>query len=313
MMLNPLDPQPGIYNGVSPEIYHALDLISSSGISTLDAECPAVFRFERDNPLPDRPEFDLGTAAHLIFLETDKFDQRVERLDVESYQSKAARAARDDARAAGKTPLRTQDYETVLAMRESLIRQVGNLFVGGEAERTLIWRDPRTGVLCKARPDYTRPELLIDYKTTTSANPRAFRARCFDCGHHLQAWFYLFGHELLTGERPAWRWIVQSTKPPYLVTAHKPTPGLIGWAEQQGRAAIQLYAKCLHAGSWPGYGDTIWPVELPTWAMYQLCERSEAGDFSLEPAPRRKKKALAPAEVQRGIDAFAPLNGGLTS
>ena len=66
-------------------------------------------------------------------------------------------------------------------MRESLFRQVGNLFIGGKAERTYIWRDPRTGALCKCRPDYTRPNLLIDYKTTTSANPRTFRARAWAC------------------------------------------------------------------------------------------------------------------------------------
>jgi hypothetical protein len=154
--------------------------------------------------------------------------------------------------------------------------------------------------------------MLLDYKTTTNAHPRQFRNRVFDCGHHIQAWWYLLGHELLTGERANWRWIVQSNKAPYLVTAHKPTPSLLGWAEQQGRAALAIYAKCLAAGSWPGYGDTVFPVELPTWAMYQLQERHEAGDFAVERAKPQRKKALSPAEVKQSVDAFSPLNGGLT-
>jgi hypothetical protein len=312
--LDPNNPAPGIYDNVPAEVYHALPLISASGLKVIDSECPAQFRYEVDNPEDDsKAAHDIGTAAHLIFLENADFEAKVERLDCESYQSKAARAARDAARAEGKTPLRAQDFETVVAMRESLIRQVGDLFVGGTPESTMIWKDLRTGALCKARPDYKRPGLLIDYKTTTSANPRAFRARCFDNGHHLQAWWYLHGFEFLTGERAAWRWIVQSTKPPYLVTAHKPTPSLLGWAEQQGRAALQTYARCLAQGSWPGYGDTVFPVELPNWAMFQLQERHEAGDFALERPPARKKKALTPAQVDQSIGAFSPLNGGMTS
>jgi hypothetical protein len=310
--LNPADPQPGIYDGVDSPVYHGLPLISASGLKVIDSDCPAQFRHDLDNPDDGGTiATDIGTAAHLIFLEPEDFTRKVEPLNVDSYQSKAAREARDAAREQGRTPLRAKDYETILAMREALFRQVGNLFVGGVPERTYIWRDPRTGVLCKCRPDYVRPELLIDFKTSGSANPRAFRSRVFDNGHHLQCWWYLFAHELLTGERASWRWVVQSTKAPYLVTAHKPTPGLLGWAEQQGRAALQIYAKCLQDGSWPGYGDVVWPVELPNWALFQLQERMEAGDFRLDTPPRRAKKPLKPAEVERSIAAFSPLSGGL--
>lgn len=310
--LNPDRPEPGIYDGVPADVYHSMLLISSTGLATLDSECPAIFRHEQTAPPKERTEFDLGTAAHLIFLEPKDFDRRVERLDCDSYQSKSARAARDAAREEGKTPLKVQDYETVLQMRAALVRQVGDLFIGGHNERTYIWRDMRSGVMCKARPDYVRPNLIIDYKTSASSNPRAFRSRMFDCGHHLQAWHYLTGHEVLTGEKPNWRWIVQATKPPYLVTAFKPTSPLLWWAEQQGRAAMQEYAKCVQAGSWPGYGDAVFPIDLPSWAQYQLSERSEAGDFKLEATGKTLKKGVKPGDVQKAIAAQAPLNGGLT-
>lgn len=308
--LNPDRPEPGVYDDVPADVYHSLPLISSTGLATLDAECPALFRYEQTIGGKEKAEFDLGTAAHLIFLEPKDFDRKVQRLDFDSYQSRQARQVRDMVREEGRTPLRAQDYETVLQMRDALFRQVGDLFRGGRNERTYIWRDIRTGVLCKARPDYVRPGLIVDYKTSTSSNPRAFRSRMFDCGHHIQAWHYLTGHEVLTGEKPQWRWIVQATKPPYLVTAFKPTSPLLWWAEQQARAAIHEYAKCLAAGSWPGYGDVVFPIDLPSWAQYQLSERSEAGEFKLEAPGRRPKKGVKPADVQKAIASQAPLNGG---
>lgn len=307
---NPANPQPGTYDGVPAETYHALDLISASGLSTLDAECPAIYRAEREAPDEPDAKCDLGTAAHLVFLEPADFERKVARLDFDTFQSRAARDARDEARSEGRTPLRVRDFDTVLAMRKALVRQVGDLFVGGVAERTYVWKDMRTGVLCKARPDYVRPRVILDYKTSSSANPRAFRSRLFDCGHHIQAWHYLTGHEALTGERPDWRWIVQATKPPYLVSAFKPTSPLLWWAEQQGRAALHEYARCLRAGSWPGYGDAVFPIDLPSWAQYQLAERSEAGEFKLEAPGRRPKKAVKPADVEKAMKAFAPLDGG---
>lgn len=312
--LDPLDPKPGVYDGVPADLYHSLPLISASGLKTLDGDCAAQFRWDCDNPQDDSStSADIGSAAHFAFLEPDDFAARVERLEVDGFQTRAAREARDIARSEGRTALKARDFDTVLCMREALFRQVGNLFVGGAAERVYIWRDLRTGVMCKARVDYVRPNLLLDYKTSGSANPRAFRARVWDNGHHIQSWFYLFGHEALTGERPSWRWVVQSIKAPYLVTAHKPTPGLIAWAEQQGTAALQHYARCLREGSWPGYGDVVHPVELPSYAVYQLAERHENGDFRLDRTSPKKKKPLKAVEVERSIAAFSPLSGGLTS
>jgi hypothetical protein len=312
-IFDPRSPAEGVHDNVPASVYHDLDMISASGLKTLDADCAAQFRFDADHGEDDASAAsDLGSAAHYAFLEPHDFERKVVRLEVDGFQTRDAREARDMARSTGRVALKAKDHDTVLAMRESLFRQVGNLFVGGQPERTYIWRDPVTRVMCKARIDYVRPGLLIDYKTSGSANPRAFRARCWDNGHHIQAWWYITAHEHLLGETPNWRWIVQSTKPPYLVTAHRPTPGLLAWAEQQGRTALHMYARCLAEGSWPGYGDVIWPVELPSYAQYQLSERAENGDFRLEAAPKRSKKSLKPAEVEISISAFSPLRGGMT-
>ena len=51
--------------------------------------------------------------------------------------------------------------------------------------------------------------------------------------------------------------------------------------------------------------------ELQGLSQNQLAERSEMGEFKLEaPGGRRPKKAVKPADVEKAMKAFAPLNGG---
>ena len=45
--------------------------------------------------------------------------------------------------------------------------------VPGEAEKSVYWNDPTTGVLCRCRPDWWREDdVLVDLKTTDDASPR---------------------------------------------------------------------------------------------------------------------------------------------
>src|SRR6266513_753124 len=62
-------------------------------------------------------------------------------------------------------------------------------FRGGEAEVTLIWSGPDTGIPCKARPDYlpAHGRWLVDLKTAASANPRAWRDQAYRLGYHARA------------------------------------------------------------------------------------------------------------------------------
>jgi hypothetical protein len=295
--------EPGIYDGISPERYHALRALSASGCKTLIDECPAVFWHEHMAPQEqdeDESRFDIGTAAHLLYLEPEQFAARSAVIEADSYRTGAAREARAAARAAGKVPLLEHQLALVMDMRTALLAEVGDLFTGGRAERTYLWRDPETGVPMRGRPDYVKPGLLLDFKTSASANPRAFQARVWDNGHHIQAALYLDAHELLTGERGEWLWIVQATKPPYAVTAFRPTPSVIHWGREQYRAAVDLYARCLESGEWPAYASEPVLLDLPKYAEYRLMERQEAGDFERK---RRGSKPIDP-KLARALHQF---------
>ena len=49
-------------------------------------------------------------------------------------------------------------YEEIQKMRDAvaLNTEASNLLSGGEAERSVLWRDQETGVLCRARADYQK-------------------------------------------------------------------------------------------------------------------------------------------------------------
>ena len=56
----------------------------------------------------------------------------------------------------------------------------------GDCEISYFWHDEKTGVLLKARPDKVVDDIIIDVKTTVSANPNVFYKKAYDYGYHKQ-------------------------------------------------------------------------------------------------------------------------------
>lgn len=79
--------------------------------------------------------------------------------------------------AAGRT-LIDPDEDMRIRMCSRMIQQdpeLAKAFKGGYPEVTLIWRDPRQGVLMKARIDYLKLKAIVDLKTF--ANPKELSVR----------------------------------------------------------------------------------------------------------------------------------------
>lgn len=283
---------PGIYT-MPADAYHADPCaepsLSSSGARTLASGPPALYWHERQNP-PVKRVFEIGTAGHLMVLEPEHFAARVAVIEADDYRTKAAKEARDEARAAGLTPLLSHEVEMVRAMRAALWTDpvARTAFIGGAAEQALFWRDGEFGVWCRTRPDYLPPHrrYLVDYKTSVSADPRQFGKRMLDYGYHQQAAWYLDGVAAVTGERPErFAFVVQEKAPPYLCAVCWVDPEAIEIGRELNRYATGLFAWCLRRGEWPGYRDTpeapprAFTVTLPGWALREHEMRREAGAF----------------------------------
>lgn len=275
---------PGVYH-LSDDDYFADPVpggsLSSSGARRLlPPSCPALFKYEQDNPRPPKREFDLGHAAHKLVLGAGPDIVEVEAND---WRTNAAKAQRDEIRAAGGVPLLTADYQTVHAMADALRRhKIASAVLNperGAPEETLVWVDSATGSWCRCKLDWLphrngRRMVLPDYKTAVSANPEKFGRSAADLGYYQQAaWNLESAKALELAEDPHFVFIVQERTPPYLVTVCELDADALRIGRHRNRKALQIFTECQTNDHWPGYADdSVELVPLPRWFEQQYAD-----------------------------------------
>ena len=250
--------------------------ISRSFIHTMIQRSPwhAWAQHPRLNPAyvtpADEAKFDLGTAAHALFLEGRN---AVEVVEADSWRTNAAKEQRDLARAHGRIPLLDKDWAAVQAMCAALTDQLpAGYFRDGEAEKTIVWRD--RDVLCRARLDYLAGDVIYDYKSTSaSAAPGAWSKSMFNFGYDLQAAMYLRG-----SGATRFCFAVQETFEPYAVQTFELAPDTLALANRKIDWALDTWKACLEADRWPGYPARTAHVTLPPWAEQQWFDREARDD-----------------------------------
>lgn len=234
--------------------------------------------FERDSD----PKYDVGTAAHALLLEGRDAVFIVGALD---WRTADAKAMREEARAEGKIPLLSAQWQEVQRMCEAVREQLDALDVDpvpltdGKPEQTLVWEEQ--GILCRARLDWLRDDraAIDDLKTTSaSANPEAWTRRTlWDMGADIQAAFYLRGLAALGEKVRDFRWIVVETYPPYALSVVSLTPQAFELADAKVEYALNLWKRCLEADDWPGYPIQVAYAEAPGWHEAAWLEKEARG------------------------------------
>jgi PDDEXK-like domain of unknown function (DUF3799) len=273
--------EPGVYDGMPPEEYQA-DPVPGGSLSVsgarklLPPSCPALYKHWTTSSEPHKAEYDVGHVAHKLVLGVGP---TVVVVDADNWTTKAARAQRDEAYAAGATPVLRKDHEQVRAMAASLRRHpvASKLFQPGtgKAEQSLFWQDHR--IWRRARLDWIRDAsaarlIVADYKTCLSAEPEHLSRAMHNFGYGQQGAWYLDAAKALglapNGE-PAFVFVFQEKTPPYVVTVCEPDAETLRWGQVLNRKAIDVYRRCRESGVWPGYADEVISVGLPSWATYQ--------------------------------------------
>ncbi|MGW5636680.1 PD-(D/E)XK nuclease-like domain-containing protein [Streptomyces sp. NPDC003832] len=271
---------PEIKNGLSADEYHAdRTSISSSGLrALLNPGCPAQFKYDRDNPAGPKREFDLGNAVHAAVL-GEGCD--IVEINYPDYKKLDARAARDDAYAAGLVPLLPKEKKQVDDMAAAIRRHriAGPLLAPGTgiAEQSIYWTDPGTGVRCRVRPDWLRGPIIVDLKTIADASPDACSKAIESYSYHQQGALYIDGVQAagLAPEGARFFFVFQSKKAPYLVTVRELKDQDQDIGRGRNEVALRIYAECVATDEWPdwtGPVDTIPQIGMPSWATLRQAE-----------------------------------------
>jgi hypothetical protein len=266
---------PGVYTITDTEYFAdpvGGSLSASGARQLLPPHCPAVYHYERTHPRESTTVFDIGHAAHSLILGAGA---GISPVDADDWRTKAAKDQRDEIRASGRVPLLTADYEHVQGMAAAVRDHpvAADLLDPdtGAPEQSLFWVDDETGIWRRARLDWlphpTRDRMIIvDYKTAASADPDAFAKAAANYGYHQQdAWYRDAVTALDLDDNPAFVFVVQEKTPPYLVSVIELDSTALRIGRGRNRRAIDIYTECTTTGIWPGYGDDVTLVALPTW------------------------------------------------
>lgn len=269
-------PAPGVHQLTDAE-YFGSELarvsLSSTGVRELiKPGGPARFRYKADAGLVEtKREYDLGHAVHTLVLgsgpELVLFAGT--GANPEAWQKADDKAKVAALRAEGMVPLRPSDYLAARLMAEAVENHplAAKLFTRGQPEQTLIWEDPDTGVLCRCKVDWLRPDGIVDLKTAESADADAQSKAAYNHGYAIQEPFYLRGFRARFPDvDPFFTFVAVEKEPPYLVHVTQLKERAVAWGDRKCAEALQIYRDCCEAGVWPGYPlDEITDIDLPAW------------------------------------------------
>lgn len=284
--------QPGIYR-ISEDVYHSdpckVPSVSRGVICNLINSTPAHAKFYHPQLNPDyvseeKKTFDMGTAAHSLFLEGIDCCTVI---DAPDWRSKDAKTAREEAYLSGKTPLLKHQHSDVVQMVSAAYAQlqaseigIKDLLAEGDSELTYIWQEDET--FCRVRPDWISHKqiggrkLILDYKTVgESADPNAFIRKVFSMGYDIQHSFYRQGVKAIEGgDSPRFLFMVQENFAPYLCSFIGLDSMTIQIASEKVKYGLSVWNQCMESGEWPAYPKRVCYVETPSWALAQWEQKS---------------------------------------
>lgn len=231
----------------------------------------------------DSKTFDIGRAAHRAVLGAggDYVAIPEDLLGTSGAAStKAAKAFIEDARAAGKTPLKAAEVDQIEIMAE---KARGHMLMLGEdldpARSEMVAIAQIDGIYCRAMLDNVPLDArkpIYDFKTCESAHPTAVQRAIANYGYDVQAEHYRQVWLAATGEDRPFRFIFQEKAAPHEICVVELGADSLFMARKKIARAREMWRICRDSGQWPGYPLGVHQIDLPSWALAQWLERESA-------------------------------------
>ena len=272
-------PEPGIYPSVPFAEYAKWPAVSNSGLKYI-LRSPAHYKAAMAETWKDTPAQILGRAFHMAILEPDIFWKHFAKepeLDTENYaKPRSSKAYKEEIafiEEKGLTVLKADDVENLNGMKAAVMghQKLNKVITStGQAELSILWKDPDTGVMCKGRLDWATDTraggAILDLKSTDDASPGSFERAVYRWGYHRQGEFYLRGARILG--LPSKHFVIGAVEksPPFGVVLYRLDDDAIRLGARQIDFALARYAECRRTKSWPCYTDEVVDIGVPKWA-----------------------------------------------
>lgn len=257
----------GLFREVPEAVYHGdRGSISSSQARRLLEVTPHRWLWERDNPRPPSSAMQFGTCVHSLALGTgpQPVDTGTDEWRTDEIKEQLAAI-----RASGAIPLRKKDYARVVAAVAQVRahKSASRLLSSGDAELSGWTRDPETGAMVRTRIDWTHwtgpaTAIIGEVKTTPEDGPDEFAWSVDKFGYHRQQAWNQDVYELL-GIKTKFVFIVVCVDPPHEVYCVELPDRAVDLGRRDNRRALDIWAQCCAADTWPSHGDGVHLIDLP--------------------------------------------------
>lgn len=269
-------------NELSNHDYHKdTSHISKSGLDLIEKSPAHYFYKYLSGEYQEKSSkaLEIGSAVHCAVLEPERFALQycafpdVDRRTKEGKETLAAFYLEHP----DKIYLSSDDFAQCLKVAEAVKANplAAKLLAQGEAESTISWQDPQTGVNCKARPDFVTyvngSRYIVDLKTTEDASKHGFSRSAFKYRYHVQAAFYCDGWKQAKGEEvEGFVFIAVEKSAPYLVSLYLYEEQELNYGRACYVSNLLTYANCLESQTWPGYSEKVEALALPEYITKTL-------------------------------------------
>lgn len=252
-----------------------------------------IHRLLGNRPRPSTDAQEKGRMIHSLLLDGGR---GIEVIDADDFRTKAAKEARDAARARGKTPVTRPKFEAASEVAQTLRERIYEHAKHPRLERLADWdrglREVRMEwhemgragqVLCHGHLDWLSPDrqLIVDIKTTEgNAHPDICAAMTARSHSALQVAAYprsvTVPQPELAGRVDVLFLFCELTDPwvvtPAFAAGSMKELGAIRW-----QRAVDIWSDCLATDRWPAYCDGPAYLEAPAWAVSREITMEEMG------------------------------------
>lgn len=275
-------PSQGILKNLDEKIYHAHHSISSSKIKEA-LKTPAHYyaKFVDESVEEEEKEaFRFGRLVHMALLEPAKFKLKAAiqpdwglNKNSNAYKSKYADWLSSIPQDAVRLDERDAEKITAMLARLKSHSIIPNMMQDAVSEVSCFWvdKDEEFGpYFCRGRADLIEIDgIMIDYKTTKSADLRLFQNDAFRLWYHVQMAHYRKGFRANGVKVNEVALIVQETTYPFLPRVFYMDEFFLDLGEQHREIGIKRILKAHKTNIFEGYPEQITTLTAPYYVMYE--------------------------------------------